>query len=54
MLTGSTLYLVGLLSQRLASFVLVPVVTSHLLPAEYGVLDLLEQVGVVTSGTSRP
>jgi O-antigen/teichoic acid export membrane protein len=49
MFTGSAFYMVGLVSQRLASFVVVPIVTSHLIPEEYGVMDLLEQVGVVVS-----
>jgi O-antigen/teichoic acid export membrane protein len=49
MLQGSGLYMLATLGVRLASFILVPVVTRHLTTADYGVMDLLEQVGVITS-----
>lgn len=49
MLTGSGLYMIANLGPRLASFILVPIVTRRLTTADYGVLDLLEQIGVVLS-----
>src|ERR1700678_1866887 len=49
MLQGSGLYMAAMVGMRLASFILVPVVTRHLTTADYGVLDLLEQVGIVIS-----
>lgn len=48
-LHGTSLYTVALLSQRLASVVLLPINTRFLTPADYGVMELLEQVGVVLS-----
>jgi O-antigen/teichoic acid export membrane protein len=45
----STLYSVALLAQRMASLILLPVNTRHLSPADFGVLELLEQVAVVVS-----
>src|SRR5919199_1602075 len=48
-LHGTSLYTVALLSQRFASIILLPVNTRFLTPADYGVMELLEQVGVVLS-----
>jgi O-antigen/teichoic acid export membrane protein len=41
---GSSLYSVAMLGQRLASIILLPITTRFLTPAEYGMLDLLEQL----------
>jgi O-antigen/teichoic acid export membrane protein len=49
MLQGSGVYMLGIIGQRVASLVLVPVVTRYLVPADYGVLDLMEQIGVIMS-----
>src|SRR5213080_3681158 len=46
---GTALYSVALFSQRIASLILLPINTRYLSPADYGVLDLLEQIGVVLS-----
>lgn len=48
-LRGSGLYSIALVGQRLAGVILLPIVTRFLTPADYGVLDLLEQVGTVLS-----
>lgn len=44
---GSSLYAVALLSQRAASFILLPVNTHYLQPSDYGVLEIVEQIGTV-------
>ena len=49
MLQGSGLYMAATVGVRLASFILVPIVTRNLTPDKYGALDLLEQVAVVLS-----
>ena len=49
MLHSSSLYSLASVGQRLASLILIPIVTRHLLPADYGALDLLEQVGILSS-----
>lgn len=41
--------MLGIVGQRLASLLLVPIVTRYLVPADYGVLDLMEQIGVIMS-----
>ena len=48
-LHGTSLYTVAILSQRFASILLLPVNTRFLTPSDYGVMELLEQVGVVLS-----
>src|SRR4051794_15324243 len=48
-LHGTSLYTIAILSQRFASILLLPVNTRFLTPADYGVMELLEQVGVVLS-----
>lgn len=45
--TGSGLFSIALIAQRLGGIILLPIMTRFLTPADYGVLDLLEQVGVV-------
>jgi O-antigen/teichoic acid export membrane protein len=45
--TGSGLFSLAFVAQQLASIVLLPITTRYLTPADYGVLDLLQQVGVV-------
>ena len=47
--TGSGLFSLAFMAQRLSSIVLLPITTRFLTPADYGVLDLLEQIGVVLS-----
>jgi O-antigen/teichoic acid export membrane protein len=49
MLKGTSLYMIAMVSPSILSLILVPVVTRRLSTAEYGVLDLLQQVGVVVS-----
>jgi len=49
MLEGSSLYSIALLGQRAASIILLPITTRFLLPSDYGVADLLEQVATVIS-----
>ncbi len=44
---GSGLYSIAILGQRLISVLLLPITTRFLVPADYGVLDLLEQVSSV-------
>ena len=48
-LQGSGLYSIAIIGQRLLSVILLPITTRFLTPADYGVLDLLEQVGSVLS-----
>ncbi len=48
MLQSSSLYSIAMIGQRLSSLIMVPILTRHLTPADYGALDLLEQIGVVT------
>ncbi|MDQ1469271.1 MAG: hypothetical protein QOJ99_751 [Bryobacterales bacterium] len=47
LIEGTVLYSVALFAQRVAGLILLPVNTHFLSPGDYGVLDLLEQVGVV-------
>jgi O-antigen/teichoic acid export membrane protein len=49
LLRGTALYSVALLVQRAIGFLLLPINTTYLDPADYGVLELLEQVGLVFS-----
>jgi O-antigen/teichoic acid export membrane protein len=49
MLHSSSLYMIVMVGQRMASLILIPVVTKHLSTADYGALDLLEQIGSVFS-----
>jgi O-antigen/teichoic acid export membrane protein len=49
MLKGSTLYMIAMAGPSLVGFILVPIVTRHMTTSAYGVLDLLQQVGVVIS-----
>ena len=49
MLRGSALYTAALFGQRLISIALLPINTRFLTPADYGVLDLIEQISVVVS-----
>ncbi len=49
LLKGTALYTVALFVQRLASIILLPINTRYLSPADYGVLELLEQVATVVS-----
>ncbi len=51
-LQGSSIYTVALLAQRLSSFILLPVNTRFLTPADYGVMELLEQTAIVVSTLS--
>jgi O-antigen/teichoic acid export membrane protein len=44
---GSGLFSLAFIAQRLASVILLPITTRFLTPADYGVLDLLEQIGTV-------
>lgn len=46
-LKSSSIYSVPLIAQRLASVILLPITTRYLTPADYGVLELLEQTGVI-------
>jgi O-antigen/teichoic acid export membrane protein len=48
-LKGSSLYSIALLGQRAAGIFLIPITTRFLLPSDYGVSDLLEQVATVIS-----
>ena len=48
-LQSTGLYSIALLAQRVVGIVLLPVNTRFLSPSDYGVLELLEQVGVVVS-----
>jgi O-antigen/teichoic acid export membrane protein len=49
MLTGTGVYTIAMVGQRVASLILLPVVTGHLTRAQYGALDLLEQIGIVVT-----
>ena len=49
MLKGSGLYMVAMAAPAFLSLVLVPIVTKRLTTADYGVLDLLQQVATVTT-----
>ena len=49
MLKGSSLYMIAMASPNLLSLILLPIVTSRLSTADYGALDLLQQVTVVVS-----
>jgi O-antigen/teichoic acid export membrane protein len=49
MLQGSGLYSIALLAAPLASLIVLPVNTRFLTPADYGTLDLLQQVSIVVS-----
>lgn len=42
-------YFIPLIGQRLVSIILLPIITRVLLPADYGMLSLLEETGVVLS-----
>jgi O-antigen/teichoic acid export membrane protein len=44
---SSGIYSAALVAQRMASLVLLPIMTRRLTTADYGMLDLLEQIGVV-------
>ncbi len=46
-LQGSGLYSIAIVGQRVVSVVLLPITTRFLTPADYGMADLLEQVGVI-------
>lgn len=48
-LRGSTVYAVSNLVMRLAAFILLPLNTRYLSPSDYGVLELIEQIGLVLS-----
>ncbi len=48
-LQSTGLYSIALLAQRAVGIILLPVNTRFLSPSDYGVLELLEQVGVVVS-----
>ena len=57
MLRGSGLYSIAIMGQRLLAVALLPVTTRFLVPADYGMLDLLEQAGSLLSlllGASFP
>jgi O-antigen/teichoic acid export membrane protein len=47
MLAGTGLYGLAILVQRLASFVLIPINTRHLSTADYGVLELIDQISLI-------
>jgi O-antigen/teichoic acid export membrane protein len=49
MLRGSGIYSITLIGQRLGSLVTTPIVTRALVPAEYGILDLLDQTIALVS-----
>lgn len=49
MLHGSGLYSIAIVGQRVVGVALLPITTRFLAPSDYGVLDLLEQVGSVLS-----
>lgn len=46
-LRGTSLYLLAVIVMRITSLLLLPVSTRYITPAEYGVLDLVDQVGMV-------
>ncbi len=46
-LQGSGLYSIAIVGQRVASVILLPITTRFLRPSDYGMADLLEQVGVI-------
>lgn len=48
-LKGSGSYSITLIAQRLSGFVLLPVMTHFLLLDDYGRMEIIEQVGVITS-----
>jgi O-antigen/teichoic acid export membrane protein len=49
LLKGTALYSLALFSYRIASVILLPVNTRFLNPSDYGVLELLEQIVIITS-----
>ena len=49
LLKGTALYSIALFGQRLGSVILLPINTRFLTPADYGVLELLEQITTVVS-----
>jgi O-antigen/teichoic acid export membrane protein len=49
MLHGSGLYSISLVGQRIVGVALLAVTTRFLVPADYGVLDLIEQVNAIVS-----
>ncbi len=54
-LQGSSLYSIALIAPRAISVIMLPIITRYLSRADYGILDIMEQVGVVLSlllGTS--
>lgn len=44
---GSSVYALSGIVMRLSAFILLPVSTRYLTPSDYGVLELMEQIGVV-------
>src|SRR5258708_35849086 len=46
-LQGTTLYTLAQMGQRLAGILLLPIMTRALAPSDYGIADLLEQIGTV-------
>jgi O-antigen/teichoic acid export membrane protein len=44
---GSGLFSIALVAQRIGGIILLPIMTRFLTPADYGVLDLVEQIGTV-------
>jgi O-antigen/teichoic acid export membrane protein len=49
LLTSTGLYGIAIIAQRLASIVLIPVNTRFLSPSDFGILDLIEQTGMLAS-----
>jgi O-antigen/teichoic acid export membrane protein len=48
-LQGSGIYSLAIIAPNLVSVVMLPIITRHLNSAEYGILDLLQQVSIVLS-----
>ena len=48
-LQGTGLYSIAMFTQRIGGFIMLPIVTRGLSPAEYGISGVLEQIGVVLS-----
>jgi O-antigen/teichoic acid export membrane protein len=46
-LQGSSLYSIAMIAPRAVSVILLPIITRYLSRADYGILDIMEQVGVV-------